>query len=151
MKPVEQTILHDPDKGVVGNCFAACLASLLEISLEDVPHFVETSPDAWQKDLNQWLAARGLAFVDVWCPNPTNFQWYVTEQLGHVGFYILSGPSPRHKDVDHAVIAKGGEIVFDPHPSKAGIADGYRWIGLLVNRCGAPMIADCAERCGGVA
>src|SRR6266581_6866987 len=137
MRPVEQTILHDPEKGVVGNCFAACLASLLEIPLDDVPHFFGASTDSWRKDLNLWLARRGLSFIDVWCPNPTNFQWYVTEQLSQVGYYVLSGPSPRYKSVEHAVIAKGGKIVFDPHPSKAGLADGYRWLGFLVIRCGA--------------
>ncbi len=140
MKPVEQTIMHDQEKGVIGNCFQACIASLLEIPLEEVPHFVEGNQDAyfWRKELNVWLAPRGLSFVEIWCPNLANFRWYADEQLANVGYYVLSGPSPRQKNVEHAVIAKGGEIVFDPHPSKAGLADGddYRWIGLMIDRCG---------------
>lgn len=55
--------------------------------------------------------------------------------------YLDSQPEDHF---DHAVIAKGKEIVFDPHPSRAGLAvegymvrsNSYRWIGLLVNRCG---------------
>ena len=36
---VEQTILHDPEKKNYGNCMQACVASLLNIPLNDVPHF----------------------------------------------------------------------------------------------------------------
>jgi hypothetical protein len=34
------------------------------------------------------------------------------------GFYILGGQSPRGS---HAVVARGDEVVHDPHPSRAGL------------------------------
>lgn len=34
MIPIDQTDLHDPDNGVVGNCFIACVASIMEFPLQ---------------------------------------------------------------------------------------------------------------------
>lgn len=36
MKPVDQTTFGFPG----GNCFSACIASLLEMPLDDVPYFM---------------------------------------------------------------------------------------------------------------
>ena len=50
MKPVHQTILHAPR----GNCFSACLASLLEVGCDDVPN-IHDFGDEWFYPLNKWL------------------------------------------------------------------------------------------------
>ena len=34
-----QTILHDPDNGLLGNCMQAAIATVLGLGMEDVPHF----------------------------------------------------------------------------------------------------------------
>lgn len=43
MKPVRQLYRHDPANGVYGDCWRACIASVLELPIEDVPHEVMIS------------------------------------------------------------------------------------------------------------
>jgi hypothetical protein len=103
MKPVDQTIFGAPE----GNCLPACIASLLELSIDDVPHF---GADNWLDTLTRWLAPRG--FYPICATLPTDWR--------PAGLYILAGKSPRG-DFLHAVVARGDEIVHDPHPSRAGV------------------------------
>jgi hypothetical protein len=51
MKPVTQTIFN----AVRGNCFAACLASLLEVEIDQVPNIHDMDGDDWFYPLNRWL------------------------------------------------------------------------------------------------
>jgi hypothetical protein len=110
MKPVDQTTFGVPG----GNCFSACVASLLGLPVDDVPYFM--ADDEWYGRFTAWCEPRGLypmtfrfdgpqAFLnpDVWTPP---------------GFYILGGASPRGP---HAVVARRHEIVHDPHPSRDGL------------------------------
>lgn len=104
MRPVDQTKFGVPE----GNCFSACVASILHLPLGDVPPFCKY--EDWWERLNAWLRTRGfyamvLRYSDDMPPN---------------GFHILSGKSPRG-DFQHSVVARGIEIVHDPHPSRAGI------------------------------
>jgi hypothetical protein len=39
MKPIDQEFMHDPEKGIIGDCFRACIASILELDINEVPHF----------------------------------------------------------------------------------------------------------------
>lgn len=45
MTPVDQTILHDPQTGAIGNCMQAAIASLLDLPLDAVPHFAALSEE----------------------------------------------------------------------------------------------------------
>jgi hypothetical protein len=103
--PVDQTRFGDPD----GNCLAACLASLLELPLDDVPHFVA---EGWYSALERWLEPRGL-----W---PLCFVSPTQAQLERVlGYAIVSGPTER--GLLHATVWRAGLLVHDPHPSRAGL------------------------------
>lgn len=102
MKPVYQTIFD----GQNGDCMAACIASLLELDLDQVPNpHTANWWDAWQA----WLKQRGLYLVEAsigdWTPP---------------GYAILVGTSPRG-DWQHACIVLNGEIVHDPHPDGGGV------------------------------
>ena len=57
MIPVNQTTFNTK-----GNCFEACIASMLEIDLNQVPFF---SKDNWYKECNEWLHRRGLGLIIV--------------------------------------------------------------------------------------
>ncbi|NUP12948.1 MAG: hypothetical protein HOW73_43465 [Polyangiaceae bacterium] len=103
MKPVDQTTFGHPG----GNCFSACVASLLDLSIDAVPYFM--GHDDWYRAFNEWLAPRGyhaLTFqVGDWVP-PAD------------AVLILGGQSPRGA---HAVVARGLTVVHDPHPSRDGL------------------------------
>lgn len=116
MIPIDQNIFYaeDQDGNVIekGNCRTACVASILEIPLAEVPYFV-AFPD-WEKEQARFLAERGL-----------HAKW--SYGYGHSkpeGYSIAVGISPRSrkdKPLYHAVVALDGEIVHDPHPDRAGI------------------------------
>lgn len=107
MIKVDQTMFGFPG----GNCLSASLASLLEISIDDTPHFFMDPNDLrWWGQLAEWLKPRGfypvlLKLGDEWKPS---------------GLHLLSGKSPRG-DFLHSVVADGEEIIHDPHPSRDGI------------------------------
>lgn len=113
MTPVKQSKLYQGDGIHNGNCFAACLASLLDLPLWMVPPFEDMfARGEWRQRVDEWLGkVYGLKIV---------------LQEGHFiddlpEFYIASGKSPR--GVMHAVIYSHGELAHDPHFSDAGIAD----------------------------
>lgn len=106
MKPVNQTRFGDPG----GNCFSACVASLLELPLDEVPYFME--PEDWMGFFTDWLRPHGFS--------PICFKALVGDEADRClpGYYILGGKSSRG---NHAVVAKGSKIVHDPHPSREGL------------------------------
>jgi len=119
MKPVVQEFLHDPSIGQYGDCQRAVLASLLELPIADVPHFLQDAkgdPATYWEALQIFCRSHGYVYLTV--PNgPANF--YGDE--GDV-FHEISGPSPRHAGTFHAVVGKNGAIFHDPHPSGMGLA-----------------------------
>lgn len=103
MKPVDQTVFGDP----TGNCFSACVASLLGLSIEDVPWF--NGHADWYAAFRAWLRPRGYYPVtfrldSAWRPD---------------GYAITGGRSPRA--TSHAVVTLGLDVVHDPHPSREGL------------------------------
>lgn len=123
MIPVDQTKLYT-DQGIHnGNCFAACLASLLELPLWMVPPF----DDMFGRDdhairVMEWLER--MFNMDI--------EWVEGHPVDILPeFYIVSGISPR--GVRHAVIYSKGVLVHDPHFSRAGVTsvDSCRYLTKL--------------------
>lgn len=91
-----------------GNCFRACMATLLSIDIDAMPAFEEQSDNVWIP-AKQWLLTYGLTI----CNYHSNFP--------PTGGSIAVGPSPRNPGIQHAVIAVDGVQYFDPHPSRLGL------------------------------
>lgn len=127
-----------------GDCFRACIASLLDMKTNDVPHFVKIDMRAkisWTCTLDQWLAPQGLWYCDFPADVKTWCVWTPTSGMYAIG----SGKSPRRSDWDHSVVVKlhrlGMTIVHDPHPSRAGVVDNkITLIGMLMSR--RPIVKD---------
>jgi len=111
MKPVMQT-----DFGQFGNCFSACLASLFELPLEEVPNFFTVAGPyddaAWWSAVRDWLRPRGYGIMFNDLRDPEHLKLFE-------GYFIVSGKSSRN--VDHATIWKDGVMVHDPHPEQCGL------------------------------
>lgn len=122
MKPVFQTVIdHNPSEGRIGDCFRACLASLLELPIDDVPApEAYDNAAAWWRVYRDWLRARGLAILTHTEDEAIWRDWFVRTQ-GDV-YHIASGPSPRHPGTDHSVVMRNDVMVHDPHPSGVGLA-----------------------------
>lgn len=114
MNPQRQTIFVASHPKGRGNCLSAVLASILEMSIDEV---IDTTSDAvrdngFWKSIHDWLAERGLKIIN--------------RPVGHPdlqGNYSIGvGPSPRGP-FHHAVVCKSGVMVFDPHPSDDGVTE----------------------------
>ena len=112
MKPVDQTKLASPT--VKGNCYAACLASVLERPIDQVFE-VWDHGDRWADGLQKWLFENGLTMLTV-----------SARELEPGQFAIASGKSPRNPQNGHAVVWQDGKCVHDPHPDRTGL-DGEPW------------------------
>lgn len=108
MKRVDQTTFGEKE----GDCFSACVASVLEIPISEVPFFM--APGPWFERFTDWLRPRGFYAA---CYELNGADRSV---MSECGVHILSGKSPRG-DFDHSVVACGAVIVHDPHPSRDGL------------------------------
>jgi len=131
VKPVIQTIFGDR----VGNCFTACLASLLEVPLESLA--IDPDEFKWLDDTQRALKPHGLFYLEIRLDVAVNYPTYAMKER----LCIMTGKSPRG-DFLHAVVGKIGhndadntviyELVHDPHPSGRGIEGNPKAIGFLV-------------------
>lgn len=132
MTPVDQTILHDPDAGLYGDCQRAVIASLLDLPIDSVPNF-SAGGAGWlefNERLSAFLCPFGLAHIELPLEEFNDQCWM--ERWHGDAWHALYGPSPRGNGVWHAVVGCNGKIAHDPHPSRAGLADSEWTVGLLV-------------------
>jgi hypothetical protein len=122
MKPVDQTSFGAYE----GNCFSACVASILELDLDDVPFFM--GEEDWSEALLKWCEDRRIA---------VDFSTQFPAPAGEI--CIVGGESPRHPTRWHAVIMRDGALVHDPHPDRTGIVGPpWNWIALRVTEAAQP-------------
>lgn len=126
-------LVHDPVSGVYGDCFRACVASIIELPTEAVPHIFfdgHEPPEApagvpglpgWHR-LNSYLArlpvplhALGFKLPDAEALE----QWNISLSEHIDAHYVLGGFSVRA--CHHAVVGRRGQVVHDPHPTRAGL------------------------------
>lgn len=134
MTPVDQEFVHRPEIGQMGDCQRAVIASLLDLPIAAVPHFhLDPSwggTEFWTR-VQQFLAERGYFHM-------TMKAFDIAEYSDTFGtppiYHEISGPSPRGNGVFHACVGCNGQIVHDPHPSRAGLAgDPSEWqFGLII-------------------
>lgn len=128
MIPVIQTkVVVNNSKGemvVRGNCLAACVASLLEMPITEVPNvevFYHIDEPFYWEVLWRWLGSYGyqLGIDDRFrCFHGDDTKSEFKEVLKDE-YYLVSGKSSR--GFQHICIYKNGQLVHDPHPSKEGL------------------------------
>jgi hypothetical protein len=138
MKFVEQTIT-----GLGGNCIAACLASMLDLNLDDVPGFDVAAIAArhgWPPDdvdaqdwaIGEWLRPLGyhVATFGPWCDED---HW--ASRLDLSGLTLGSAWSVRIPDAAHQVVLLDGDLLWDPHPQRhLGVGPFYSFT--VIERAG---------------
>lgn len=107
MTPVDQQYLKGNPEGIPGDCVRACVASILDLPIEEVPHFVQLHDQEWQLAMIDWCEERGI--VATWKQGISRDHWP----------YMVCGPSPRSGR--HACVYQSGALLHDPHPSRDGL------------------------------
>jgi hypothetical protein len=118
VRPVKQTQFYPGVKDAeTGNCFAACIASILELDISEVPNFAAIPGDEWWTDFIQFMVDRGLQ--PIYWERPEGMpasEWAPPELPGC--YTILTGMGGR--GVRHSCVGLSNEVVHDPLPEGDG-------------------------------
>lgn len=121
---------------IEGNCLEACIASLLEVPIEEVVLDMTPDSDKWFHSLQAYLKPKNMFFLEVRLDVAKNYPLYEM----HGVYCLMSGKSPRtfegHPDVKHAIVGRidsllGEPLVFvpihDPHPDGTFLKPDSIW------------------------
>lgn len=117
MIPVNQSIIHDPKNGKNGDCWRAAIASVLELSINEVPHFGDMEYIEGIKAELRFLMKYGFSLYRIYMPAGE----YPKLTEDECPYYFIVGASPRDKNITHQVVGYKGKIIHDPHPDKTGL------------------------------
>lgn len=117
----KQTFLTE--NGQVGDCWRCCVAAVLQVPAESVPHFVRDS-ESCMADTQLWLNDRGFLLVAGGRGVTLGFhRWHGVKGEPAHHPVISCGISPRtaKPGQHHAVVKVNDVMVYDPHPSNGGL------------------------------
>ena len=111
MIPVMQKIFNFEN----GDCFSACVASILEVSLECVPNFNLPAHNSFAQNLKRWCKKQTFILLDITVKDT---------ELISTCIVIAGGRSPRATEDwhRHTVVWYKGKMIHDPHFEGLGIA-----------------------------
>lgn len=113
MTPVYQEFLVENEE--IGDCVRACTATILDLPLSDVPHFVKETPGPdWYEVWEKFMLDHGrevTIFMMPWDSKPPVF----------MNYYLASGMTER--GVKHMVVMRDGVVAHDPHPRGNGLTE----------------------------
>lgn len=110
MRQLKQTKLMG--NGKVGNCFATCIACILDKDIEDIPN-IETLfgiDNFWIVVFDKWINSIGYEYIEI-----KEDEWILDIP------YMANGLTSRGSM--HSVIYVNGELYHDPHPSNEGLVN----------------------------
>ncbi len=119
MIPINQTKFSTETTS--GNCFAACIASILEKDINDIPHLdFNESFSEYLERFHKYLESINFLYIE--CER----HGLLNTNFNYINYHLICGKGPRKrndKNIDHCVIGYKGIIYFDPHPSKEGLLE----------------------------
>lgn len=126
MRRHRQRIVADPARGdgIPGDCLRACVASLLDEPYRAVPHFA-LYPAWWWDLLRAWARSRGgdVACLRVVGGSVRQFLAHPDDDPAWDGLLIGCGASPRGPYRHVVLVDVDLDLVYDPHPSGAGLLE----------------------------
>lgn len=138
MIPVYQTKFKGSDapKSEQGNCFQACIASILEIPLEEAFDDKLCEEHEWFDNFNEWLEDFNLACILIPVGKSESGKEYAPGTT-YLGYHIMRFDSINlaHPDDGHVCVSLDGTVVHNPVPTQ-GVSDvgEYKGTFLLVPR-----------------
>lgn len=116
-----------------GECVRASYATILGLPLEEVPRLDPAAAKAAGEDQRarerRYLATMGLRLVEIRATPPAELPGWLLDSLAPDTPHLISGLSPR--GFYHRCVGVGGRVVWDPHPSRAGLLT-VNSVGILV-------------------
>lgn len=118
MKPVFQRYHTDVTRNEFGDCLRCCIASILELQLDDVPHFSwgiydQTEGGGMEGHLRMWLRGRNIGLL-VYSTKTNSLDealaWSL--KINPESYLILGGGNSSGGG--HAVVVHQGKVVHNP-------------------------------------
>lgn len=132
MIPIFQTRFGEP----LGNCWAACIASILELPIEAVDWSADMTADeilpAGATDVTrEWIdrRERNLARLGYWMSLIEHGRGVRPVGVPFRAHYMAIGILPN--GIGHVVVCRDGRLVHDPHPGIEPLAS-IEMLGFLV-------------------
>ena len=135
MRKIDNLVPHDPENGKWGDCHRVCMAMIMGLHPEEVPHFYRDGEnadrDVQQRRIEDFLKEHGLV------QGHMAFNAELDEVLNTTGLlapgvaFILGGTSRR--GCGHSVVCLDGKIWHDPTGSGivGPMADNHYWLTFL--------------------
>lgn len=139
MKAVFQRVTdHDPINGQIGDCFRAATASILELNLDEVPHFAELCAPDFEAEhfwrvVDEWFFSRGLELK--FCA-PVSIDELRSNNLAGRYHFVFGRCIHRGGVVGHTLVGFDGLVVHDPDNTKHELVYGAEAFGYLITRDG---------------
>ncbi len=146
MRQLTQTVTMTAENGWAGNCWQTCVSCLLDLDPEVLPSQAdcdlrETDADgrpgkfrdspSYYGRLQAYLRVHhNLTYIEVHGPEELFGLIKVASDQPH----LMTGRTPRSDSAGgsrHVVIGQEGRVVWDPHPSHAGLTEDIRWAFLV--------------------
>jgi len=125
--PVDQDLFGMP----YGNCFAACVASILELPSPRCIANVMWDDTRWFQRFNTWAATKGFqALCHPWNDAAAD---YIREH--HRDSHIIAA-GPAARGFDHCCVYRGLQLVHDPHPDRTGLDRENDWTIVWISDAG---------------
>ncbi len=139
MKPVMQNVRNTE----TGNCFSACVASIFELDISEVPNFIEAGRN-WMNEYNLWLEKFGLTSFEMDVSDDNRETW--RKWLDHKDNYSII--SVVDDKIPHALVMKGTKIVHDPFENncKSFVFDDIYAFGMFVMKDPGSLIGFMKEQ-----
>lgn len=121
MIPVHCRVQTDQEAGTHGDCLRACVASVLDMQPEDVPHFMHDACDGETglRRLTDWLAQYNLGTFRAYYPGDASVDDILLQNsvFNPEAVYLLFGMTASGGG--HVVVCRGGAIDHDPAWSRS--------------------------------
>lgn len=135
MTPVYCAVRHDPENGTYGDCLRACVASVLDLSSSDVPHFFHDNCDAETGTgrMRDYLKSQGFAAFFTAYPDDMSFDDLVTNTgvMNPGAVYLVFGDTNGGA---HVVVCQDGEVIHNPDLIQSIMrrASGPHWFVMVI-------------------
>lgn len=131
---------YQTTRGERGDCFRACVASVLGLRTLDVPDFCNDLPDGdWFGAFQTWCATR-YGLMPVGLPH----DWNTFEALEAAGVYSIVSGGGMAPGTTHSVVYHGHRLAHDPSGEGLGVFPPY--LDVIVFCCADPEVFRAASR-----
>lgn len=133
MTPQWCQVMHEPPHSY-GDCLRACIATVMDMPWQDVPHFMDGHDDPyWGLAMTRnWLRSRGYtAFVTQFPAVDRAEMLSVMHDMNPDAVYLLFGLT--EDGGGHVVVCSGGSVVHNPamagcHITRAAPGGWVVWV-----------------------